>query len=168
VRSNGRRQGSDPAHGRRFIEAVDPAIIEALPISGLYTSVHNVVGYDLASSAARLPAGSTPPLDMPNLVRRAREDLAGVAWTDADERAAQFRLLETAERRYDVAPVLEPPVVSAGPARRWLAAALQLGTVQRVASRMTDRIGPPVPIYDSPLDAAEAADRHYTELGVGS
>ena len=166
VRSNGRRQGTDPAHGRRFIEAADPAIIEALPIPGLYASVHNVVAYDLASSAARLPAGSTPPLDMPNLVRRAREDLAGVAWTDARERAAQLRLLVAAERRYDVAPVLEPPVVRASPERRWLAAALGLDPVRRVASRLTDRIGSPLPTYASPLDAAEAADRHYAELGA--
>ena len=126
VRSNGQRVGADPAQSRRFIEAADPALIEALPIPGLYTSVHNIVAYDLASSAARLPAGSTPPLDMPNLVRRAREDLADVTWTDAEERAVQFELLEAAERRYDVAPVPEPPVVRAGPARRWLAAALEL------------------------------------------
>jgi Glycosyltransferase like family 2 len=166
MRSNGRRQGTDPAHSRRFIEAADPAIIEALPIPGLYASVHNVVSYDLASSAARLPAGSTPPLDMPNLVRRAREDLAGVAWTDAAERAAQFGLLEAAERRYDVAPVPEPPDVRGGPARRWLAAALELGPVHRVASRLTERVGPSPPTYASPFDAAEAADRHYAELGA--
>lgn len=166
VRSNGQRVSRDPVQGRRFIEAGDPAIIEALPIPGLYTSVHNIVAYDLASSAARLPAGSTPPLDMPNLVRRAREDLAGVAWTDAEERAAQLELLEAAERRYDVAPVAEPPVVRAGPERRWLEAALRLGPVHRVASRLTDRIRPPLPTYASPLDAAKAADRHYAGLGA--
>jgi hypothetical protein len=166
VRSNGRRGSTDPSYGRRFIEAADPAIIEALPIPGLYASVHNVVAFDLVSSAARLPAGSTPPLDMPNLVRRAREDLAGVAWPDEGERAAQIELLEAAERRYDVAPTLEPPVVSTGTESRWLAAALKLGPVHRLASRLTNRIGPPLPIYTSPLDAAEAADRHYAELGA--
>jgi hypothetical protein len=173
VRSNGFRQGTDPAYSRRFIEAVDPAIIEALPLPGLYAAVHNVVAYDLASSAARLPAGSTPPLDMPNLVRRAREDLAGVTWSGAEERAAQLELLAAAERHYGVAPVTEPPVVPVvpaapgGPARRWLAAALELGPVHRVASRLTDRIGPPAPTYASPLDAAEAADRHYGGHPVG-
>jgi hypothetical protein len=166
VRSNGQRVAMDPAQGRRFVETADPALIEALPIPGLYTSVHNIVAYDLASSAARLPAGSTPPLDMPNLVRRAREDLAGVAWTDEGERAAQLEMLEAAERRYDVAPSPEPPVVRPGPARRLLAAALELDPVQRVASRLTDRIGPPLPTYASPLDAAAAADRHYAELGA--
>jgi hypothetical protein len=126
--------------------------------------VHNIVAYDLAASAALLPAGSTPPLDMPNLVRRAREDLADVAWTDAGERAAQFELLEAAERRYGVAPAPETPVMRAGSARRWVATALELGPVQSVASRLTNRIAPPPPTYASPLDAAAAADRHYTEL----
>ena len=166
MRSNGRRQSTDPAHSRRFIEAADPALIKALPISGLYTSVHNIVAYDLASSAARLPADSTPPLDMPNLVRRAREDLADVGWTDEAERAAQFELLEEAERRYGVTSVPEPPVERAGPARRWLDSALEHDPVRRVASRLTDRIGPLPPTYASPVDAAAAADRHYTELGA--
>ena len=159
-------RGRDPAQRRRFIEAADPALIEALPIPGLYTSVHNIVAYDLASSAARLPAGSTPPLDMPNLVRRAREDLADVGWTDEAERAAQFALLEEAERRYGVTPVPEPSVERAGPARRWLDAALEHDPVRRVASRLTDRIGPLPPTYASPVDAAAAADRHYSELAA--
>ena len=166
VRSNGRRVAADPAQSRRFIEAADPALIEELPIPGLYTSVHNIVAYDLASSAARLPAGSTPPLDMPNLVKRAREDLAEVGWTDEAERVAQFKLLEEAERRHDVAPVLESPVGRAGTARRWLDAALEHDSVRRIASRLTDRIGPLPPTYASPVDAAAAADRHYNELGV--
>jgi len=166
MRSNGRRVAADPGQSRRFIEAADPALIEALPIPGLYTSVHNIVGYDLASSGARLPAGSTPPLDMPNLVRRAREDLGEVGWTDEAERAAQFELLEEAERRYGVTPVTEPAAEPAGPARRWLDAALRHDPVRRVASRLTDRIGPLPPTYASPVDAAAAADRHYTELAV--
>ena len=104
---------------------------------------------------------------MPNLLRRAREDLGEVAWTDPAERAAQLALLEAAERRYEVAPAPEPPAVRTGPARRWLAAALELQPVHRVASRLSDRIGPPPPTYASPLDAAAAADRHYTELASG-
>jgi hypothetical protein len=166
VRSNGRRVAADPAESRRFIEAADPALIEALPIPGLYTSVHNIVAYDLASSAARLPAGSTPPLDMPNLVRRAREDLLDIAWTDEDERAAQLDLLEHAERRYGMAPATEPPVDDARPGRRWLAAVVEHPPVRRIASRLTHRIGPLPPTYRSPVDAAVAADRYYTELGV--
>jgi Glycosyl transferase family 2 len=176
VRSNGRRASTDPAHSRRFIEAADPALIEALPIPGLYASSHNVVAYDLASSAARLPAGSTPPLDMPNLVRRAREDMAGVGWTNAEEHADQLELLAAAERRYDAAPAPAPPVVRARPERRWLEAALAFKPVRRVASRLTDRIGAPpathaspldaaaLETYASPLDAAEAADRYYAAL----
>ena len=65
ARSNGQRQSLDPAHARRFIEAIDPAIVDALPIPGLYTSLHNVVAYDLVSARPRAarPA-ATPPLDM--------------------------------------------------------------------------------------------------------
>jgi hypothetical protein len=166
VRGNGRRASTDPGHCRRFIEAADPALIEALPIPGLYASTHNIVAYDLASSAARLPAGSTPPLDMPNLVRRAREDLAGVGWTNTEERADQLELLSAAERRYDVAPVPALPVVRGRPGRRLLETALAFDPVRRVASRLTDRIGAPPAIYASPLHAAEAADRHYGELGA--
>ena len=103
-RSNGRLQSTDPRHARRFIEAVDPEIVDALPIPGLYTSTHNVVAYDLVSAAARCPAGATPQLDMPNLLRRIREDFDEVAWADADERAAQYALLERAEAEQGVEP----------------------------------------------------------------
>ena len=164
VRSNGWRASTDAVYFRRFIEAADPAIIEALPIPGLYTSTHNTVAYDLASSAARLPAGSTPPLDMPNLVRRAREDLAGVVWTNAEEHANQLELLGAAERRYDVAPVPAPPVARPRPLRRLARAALEFDPARRVAGRLTDRIGAPPPTYASPVDAAEAADHHYAAL----
>ena len=64
--------------------------------------MHNVVAYDLVSAAARLPPGRRPQLDLPNLVRRAREDLDGVAWTAPGEREAQLALLRDAELRYGI------------------------------------------------------------------
>jgi glycosyltransferase involved in cell wall biosynthesis len=145
-RSNGRQQSLDPAYARRFIEMIDPAILDALPISRLYTSHHNVVAYDLVSSAERCPSGSTPELDLPNLVRRAREDLAAVVWTDEEVRAEQYAILEAAEANLGVAPAITPPVTS---------------LLQRVGAFLPARRAPePVP-YPSPLDAARAADQHY-------
>jgi hypothetical protein len=161
VRSNGRRQGVDPLHARRFIETADPAIIEKLPIPGLYTSSHNVVAYDLVSSAARCPAGTTPALDFGNLLRRAREDLAGVAWVDPAERDAQYAVLEAAERQADISPPL--PELPAGRRTREVVAALlaRMPPVERLAYRATRRTSPTPPTYDSPVDAARAADRFY-------
>jgi Glycosyl transferase family 2 len=150
-RSNGWRQSVDPVHARRFIEAVDPSIIEALPISGLYSSQHNVVAYDLVSAARRCPEGMTPDLNVPNLVRRAREDLEGVFWPDPEERDAQYEILKSAEQQSGITPVHTRQRASlTGPLRRI--------PLLRYAS---GRRNPPPPTYDSPVEAARAAERHY-------
>jgi hypothetical protein len=147
-RSNGRQQAADPVHARRFVEGVDPAIIEALPIPGLYASPHNVVGYDLVSSAARCPAGSTLALDLANLARRAREDLDAVGWSDRSERDTQYAILEAAEARLGVVP-------SHRTGRSTRSALVEL------AARLAGRTGSSLPIFASPVEAARAADRHY-------
>ena len=67
-----------------------------------------LVGYDLVSSAERCPPGSTPTLDMVNLVRRVREDLAAVLWPDAAVREEQYALLEAEEARQGVNSHLGP------------------------------------------------------------
>jgi hypothetical protein len=152
ARSNGRRQALDAGHARRFVEATDPAILDELPISGVYASHHNVVAYDLVSSAARCPAGSTPSLDMPNLLRRAREDLDAVGWSDRHERGLQYALLESAEAEHGVVPE------RSAPAERSLAR----GVVARLAARRP-RQAPPT--YGSPVEAARVADRHYSLTG---
>jgi len=158
VRSNGRRQGVDPGYARFFVEAVDPSIIDALPISGLYTSVHNVVAYDLVSAAARCPPGSTPQLDLLNLLRRAREDLGTVAWTDPAEKAVQYKILEAAEARHEAPPFApEPP---RRPARTALVEGIAgLPRVERLAYRVAGRMNPN---YSSPVEAARAADEYYS------
>jgi hypothetical protein len=152
-RSNGRQQSLDPAYARRFIEDIDPAILDALPIPGLYTSQHNVVGYDLASAAARCPRGSTPSLDLVNLVHRAREDLAQVVWTDEQVRREQYGILEVAEASLGVAaePAPRPPVLAS--------------LVQRAAGFASSLVRRPA-TFASPLEAARAADRHYAAGGV--
>jgi hypothetical protein len=160
VRSNGRLQSIDPRYAREFIEAADPAIVEQLPIPGLYSSQHNVVAYDLASAAARCPPGSAPALDHVNLVHRAREDLEAVEWSDTDERELQYSILEAAEARLHVAP-------SVRPGRRGLKDAVadaisRVRPVERLAYWVAERTGATPRIYASPLEAALAADRHYT------
>ena len=145
-RSNGQQQSLDPAYARRFIAAINEAIVDELPIPGLYTSQHNVVAYDLASSAARCPAGSAPPLDLRNLVRRIREDLAAVIWPEEGVRDEQYALLEAAERILEVTPGPQPR----GPSLPELARGF-----------LAARRAPEPLAYPSPLDAARAADRFY-------
>jgi hypothetical protein len=152
ARSNGRRQALDAGHARRFVEAADPAILGKLPITGVYASHHNVVAYDLVSSAARCPAGSTPSLDMPNLLRRAREDLDAVQWSDPGERDSQYALLERAETEHGVVPERSAPA--------------ERSRVPEVVSRLAARRSRQMaPTYGSPVEAARVADRHYSLTG---
>jgi hypothetical protein len=150
-RSNGRLQSLDASYAKRFIEASDPAILDALPIPGLYASQHNAVAYDLVSSAARCQAGTTPSLDLPNLLRRAREDLGAVAWANPAERDAQYAILERAEAEHGIspAPAAEPP-------RRTAGAALA-GALRRIVPAKSSG-----QVFTSPLEAARAADEYYS------
>jgi hypothetical protein len=157
-RSNGRLQSVDPAHARRFIEVADPTIVDALPIPGLFASTHNVVAYDLVSSAARCPPGTTPPLDLANLLRRAREDLDNVVWSVEAERASQYAILESAETRLDITPA--PPAPTARVTARAAIAEL-LGRVPPLERLTYWAAGRTQPRYSSPFDAARAADGYY-------
>lgn len=148
ARSNGRRQAVDAGHARLFIEGVNPAIVDELPIPGVYASQHNVVAYDLVSSAARCPAGSTPPLNVPNLLRLVRDDLDAVTWTNPNERASQYALLETAERLHSVEP---------HHSRR----ERRLSTLKRLLGSVRSQARRPA-TYVSPVEAARVADRHYS------
>src|SRR5262249_1509362 len=107
ARSNGQQVALSPAYARRFIEETHPGALDALPISGLYGSAHNIVAYDLVTSAARLRPVPTPEINLVNLVRRAREDLEAMQWTDPAERNEQFAILEVEEARLGVVPM--PP-----------------------------------------------------------
>jgi hypothetical protein len=146
ARSNGRNQALDPGYARRFIESVDPQIIDALPIAGVYTSHHNVVAYDLVSAAARCPPGSTPELNMPNLLHRVREDLAAVEWTNGAERDEQYARLVAAEAAHGVVDRRARPSL-----RRKIGAA-----VGRIVPGKT------AAVYRSPVEAARAADQYYS------
>jgi glycosyltransferase involved in cell wall biosynthesis len=164
-RSNGRQQSLDPAHARQFIEASDPAIVDALPIPGLYASTHNVVAYDLVSSAARCPEGTTPQLDVVNLIRRAREDLDAVVWPDRVERDAQYTIIERAESEHGVKPTSASPQTRRA-ARAALAGALtRVPPVESLVYRVAGLPNPSGKVFDSPLDAAREADEHYS-VGV--
>lgn len=161
--SNGRLQSVDPAHARAFIEATAPAIIDRLPIPGLYTSVHNVVAHDLQSSLARCPDTGGLELDLANLARRAAEDLDGVEWTDPAVEVEQRALLAAvlgpgteragadagrSKRRIDGVTASARTFVHRHPTVEWL--------VRRaLGDRVSER-------FRSPLDAARAADAHYS------
>jgi hypothetical protein len=165
-RSTGRTQATDPAFARRFIEGVEPAIIDELPIAGLYASLHNVVAYDLVSNAARLPSPANPRLDMPNLIRRAREDLANVTWPDPGERATQWALLEDAARSHGIGPADVPARARRG-ARATVAAALaHVPPLERLAVRALG--GTAEARFASPFDAALAADLHYNRRAAAA
>ena len=166
MRSNGRRESTDPAHSRRFIEAADPALIKALPISGL---VH--VGAQhrglRPGVLGRPPAGGLDAAAGHAEPRAARPRGPGRCRVDRRSRAGRAIRAAGGGR----APLRRD--VRAGAARRArrtgaavARSALEHDPVRRVASRLTDRIGPLPPTYASPVDAAAAADRHYTELGA--
>jgi hypothetical protein len=165
ARGNGRRFGLDPSYARSFIEASDPGIMDALPIPGVYTSDHNTVAHDLVSSAARLPPGSTPELDLVNLVRRVREDLEARGWPDEAERRTQYALLESAEAHLGVTPARRPPRRSARAAVAELLA--RAPRIERAAYLALGRTDPRRSTFASPVDAAREADRHYAASSVG-
>jgi cellulose synthase/poly-beta-1,6-N-acetylglucosamine synthase-like glycosyltransferase len=146
--SNGRLASIHPAYARRFIEQTDPGIVDRLPIPDLYTAQHNVVAYDLVSSAGRCPPGAVPALDYPNLLRRCREDLSHVVWTDPAERAAQFAILEAAEARYGVT------LHETAPRPSLRARIARVPAVRRLRHPEPRR-------YASPVEAVRAADGHY-------
>ena len=85
-----------PDQSLSFLLVNDPsgAILNELPIPGLYTAVHNIVAHDYVTSQRRL--GSHFPhvqLDNANLALRAAEDLQDVEWTELQVREQQHALL---------------------------------------------------------------------------
>jgi hypothetical protein len=162
VRGNGQQASTIPSHARDFIEGAEPGVTGALPIPGLYASVHNIVAYDLVTSAARLPARSTPELDRTNLVRRAREDLDLISWPVEAERAEQYAIVEAEEKRLGVEPRPAAPEAQ-GSVRVAVAAMLErTPRLQRLVHRATGRTKQVYAAYDSPVHAARAADAHYS------
>jgi glycosyltransferase involved in cell wall biosynthesis len=90
--SNGKLQQSNPDHARRFLHETDPTdrILSELPIPGLYTSLHNLVAYDLVSSLERVGATELAAcLDRAQLASRAAEDLADISWRGRSVRSAR-------------------------------------------------------------------------------
>ncbi len=94
--STWRQSQQDLDYTRRYLEEIDPRMVDRLPIPGLYASLHNIIAHDFLI-AEELGAAE---LDRRNLTVRAREDLYDVRrWPDKAVRRQQFRLLSGAERR---------------------------------------------------------------------
>jgi hypothetical protein len=160
VRSNGRRQASDPQHARHFVERADPTILDRLPIPGLYASHHNVVAYDLVSSAGRCADGMSWTLNMSNLLQRVREDLEAVSWRDVDERAAQYALLAAAEAEYNIQERSSAAEDGSRPGSSFAARVGRIPLVGRLGYWAARRPRPRV--YRSPVEAARFADHYYS------
>lgn len=162
--SNGRLCATNPAHARRFVETSDPsgATMEGLPVRGLYSAQHNLVAYDYVHMSRRLPEGGVPEVNMQNLLRRCREDLTLVEWGDQQEQASQYRLLEEHELRFGV----EHETVEQIPRSMRSLLSHQLARrpgLDRALRRLTGRATRTLPTrYESIVDAARAADAHYT------
>ena len=166
-RSNGQRAASNASYAKSFVLGAAAASLRDLPIPGLYASMHNLVAYDLVTSAARVAPEWVNDLDRENLVRRAREDLELVAWDSEDERDEQYALLQAEEARLGVEPELreqsepEPP-----PPPDPLIPRLARAVRRRVAPPEPEPV-PEHPLFHSPVAAAVAADRLYTTVGGG-
>ena len=182
-RSNGNRVSATPPFARSFLLESDPDALTRLPVPGLYASLHNIVAYDLAESARRLPPGSAPSLDERNLLLRAREDLDLIEWESDDERAEQYGILEAAESRLGMmyVPPVEPPPEPLPAEPEPLTQRLRGAGVRALGKiPVTERAArwalrrpvepppeppPPPPTFASPVEAARAADELYTSVG---
>jgi Glycosyl transferase family 2 len=113
--STGRRVGAEPLAARRFLDEVDPGVVDRLPIPGVYASHHNIVAHDYLA-AERLGVAE---LDRRNLAARVREDLDSVEhWPSGSVRREQYRLLAGAERRAGVSRIAIPVSRAARSIRR--------------------------------------------------
>jgi hypothetical protein len=100
--STGASFARDPRLAKRFLDEIDPGLVDRLPLPGVYASHHNVVAHDYLV-AESLGAGK---LDRRNLVARVREDLDEIEnWPDPAVRREQYRMLAAAERRAGVSGV---------------------------------------------------------------
>jgi glycosyltransferase involved in cell wall biosynthesis len=89
--SNGRRMALDATHARRFLLDIDGAgaLLDELPIPGLYSSLHNLVARDYDARLAEVAVPAAQRVDRANLAARVAEDLEQVQWRDADEEREQ-------------------------------------------------------------------------------
>jgi hypothetical protein len=94
--SNGSLYALDASWARRFLEDIDPGLIDRLPIPGLFASHHNAVAHDYLLAEE----WGAAELDRLSLAERAWEDLEFVdRWPDSRTRREQYRLVAKAERR---------------------------------------------------------------------
>lgn len=176
--SNGLLLSTQSQKALDFLREVDPtlAIIDRLPIAGLYTSHHNLVAHDyMRLAGAPIPSGQEIQINLANLALRAREDLANVqVWGSEDERSAQFALFESFVEEHDIKLPAESSVGEHDiklPLKHKAALKLDRITPVKALKRAVGKViatilSPPPPppppppreYYDSVIEAAAAAD----------
>lgn len=180
--STGQNQSLYPEVALKFIVEIDPSlsILEAFPIRGLYTSQHNTVAHDYATMQQRI---GTPlqhvTLNMPNLYIRAKEDLERVIWSDEAERIAQYKILQSYFNKMTLQEKLlirkHFGLVPLQNVRRSLESSVArlIGNRElKIALKKMLKRPPSVDVqqrsYETVIQAARDADKHYQELRIRS
>jgi hypothetical protein len=94
--SNGRMFAERDDYALAWIKNLDPSLqlLSAMPLKGLYTSIHNVVATDYVLMQQRIGEPMRHlSLNMQNLLRRAKEDLdLRTGWQDPSRRRDQYEI----------------------------------------------------------------------------
>jgi len=170
--SNGMLCATQSEKAIGFLREIDPTlrIVDRLPISGLYMSVHNLVAYDyLRLATTRLRAGPVATINLGNLAQRAHEDLAAVqVWRSEGERTEQTACLEHFVRANGITlrPPMRPLLRAFGRVQNAYASGISpSGIVNLVAREVSGRVPFPQRVigrrncFGSVVEAAAAADR---------
>ncbi len=100
--SNGANCATYPKLAKAFIQTYKhhQEIISDLPISGLYSSIHNIVAYDYKMITKKLEIDESFRINKVNLLKRAFYDLLNVDWQgDVIEKNSQWQIFNQSFRQ---------------------------------------------------------------------
>jgi glycosyltransferase involved in cell wall biosynthesis len=102
--SNGNTSSNKAYKAKEFIETYsEEKYITDLPISNLYSSLHNIVAFDFFSSKK----SKSMKLNRVNLLKRALEDLSETSFLTKSERINQYILLENEIKKLPLEKIFE-------------------------------------------------------------